>query len=270
MNQKNVPILPIQELGSAFFDPVKTASFPAGTLRFRNQEAAQFIGVAGLTESEWQEHFCAFKPLPGNLPEPLALRYHGHQFTHYNPELGDGRGFLFAQFPRNNTWYDLGTKGSGKTPYSRDGDGRLTLKGAYREVLATELLQTLGVNTSKTLSVFETGESLVRYDEPSPTRAAVLTRLSHGHIRIGTFQRLAYFKDITSIQKLTDICLKYYYPEIQNKNENATADERAFLFFQAVVNKCALLTAQWMLAGFVHGVLNTDNINITGESGSFE
>lgn len=253
---------PIAALGPDFFDPVKPAKFPEAHLRFRNQEAAQSVGLDDLSQHQWQEHFWAFKPLPSNLPEPLALRYHGHQFMHYNHELGDGRGFLFAQIHANSKWYDLGTKGSGQTPYSRDGDGRLTLKGAYREALATELLQSLGVNTSKTFSIFETGENLVRYDEPSPTRAAVLVRLSHGHMRIGTFQRLAYFKDIANIQKLTDVCLKYYYPNLQSED----ADERAFLFFQAVVRNCALLTAQWMIAGFVHGVLNTDNINITGES----
>lgn len=253
---------PIVDLGPAFFDAVKPAKFPEAKLRFRNQEAAKVLGLEGLSEKEWQDHFWAFKPLPGNLLEPLALRYHGHQFMHYNHELGDGRGFLFAQIPVSGTWYDLGTKGSGQTPYSRDGDGRLTLKGAYREALATELLQSLGVNTSKTFSIFETGENLVRYDEPSPTRAAVLVRMSHGHMRIGTFQRLAYFKDSENIGRLTDNCVKYYYPAIHSDD----ADERAFLFFQAVVRSCALLTAQWMIAGFVHGVLNTDNINITGES----
>lgn len=249
-------------LGPDFFDPVKPAVFPKALLRFRNQEAAKTVGLDSLTAEEWQKHFWAFQPLPGNLPEPLALRYHGHQFMHYNHELGDGRGFLFAQIPVGNTWYDLGTKGSGQTPYSRNGDGRLTLKGAFREALATELLQSLGVNTSKTFSFFETGENLDRNDEPSPTRSAVLVRLSHGHMRIGTFQRLAYIKDIAHIGKLTDVCLKYYYPALQSED----ADERAFLFYQAVVRRCALLTAQWMMAGFVHGVLNTDNINITGES----
>src|SRR5207253_5983579 len=103
------------------------------------------------------------------------------------------------------------------------------------------------VNTSKTFSIYETGENLVRYDEPSPTRAAVLIRLSHGHMRIGTFQRLAYLKDSANIQKLTDVCLKYYYPEIQSED----SDERAFLFFQSVVRKCALLTVQSILACFV-------------------
>ncbi len=249
-------------LGPDFFDPVKPATFPEAILRFRNQDAAKIVGLDSLTPEEWQKHFWAFQPLSGNLPEPLALRYHGHQFMHYNHELGDGRGFLFAQMPVGDTWYDLGTKGSGQTPYSRNGDGRLTLKGAYREALATELLQSLGVNTSKTFSFFETGENLDRNDEPSPTRAAVLVRLSHGHIRIGTFQRLAYLKDIANIGKLTDVCLKFYNPALRS----ADANERAFLFYQSVVRHCALLTAQWMIAGFVHGVLNTDNINITGES----
>lgn len=262
MDREIIHTFPILELGPDFYDPVTPARFPEARLRFRNQEAAQGIGLAHLTPAQWQEHFWAFRPLPGNLPQPLALRYHGHQFTHYNPELGDGRGFLFAQFPVGTTWYDLGTKGSGTTPYSRGGDGRLTLKGAYREALATELLQSLGVNTSKTFSIFETGESLVRQDEPSPTRAGVLVRLSHGHIRIGTFERLAYLGQKDNIQKLTDLSLKTYFPSLHS----ADPDERAFLFYQAVVRKCALLTAQWMIAGFVHGVLNTDNINITGES----
>lgn len=262
MDREIIHTLPILELGPEFYDPVKPAVFPEALLRFRNQEAARLIGLDSWSAPQWKDHFWAFNPVPGNLKEPLALRYHGHQFTHYNPELGDGRGFLFAQFPVGNTWYDLGTKGSGTTPYSRDGDGRLTLKGAYREALATELLQSLGVNTSKTFSIYETGEHLIRYDEPSPTRAAVLVRLSHGHIRIGTFERLAHLKQKENLQKLVDLCLKTYYPEIHAED----ADERAFLFFQTVVRKCALLVSQWMIAGFVHGVLNTDNINITAES----
>jgi uncharacterized protein YdiU (UPF0061 family) len=138
--------------------------------------------------------------LADNLPQPLALRYHGHQFGVYNPELGDGRGFLFAQLrDGNGRLLDLGTKGSGQTPWSRQGDGRLTLKGAVREILATEMLEALGANTSKTFSVVETGESLWRGDEPSPTRSAVMVRLSHGHIRIGTFQRLLVLEDAQSM-----------------------------------------------------------------------
>ena len=105
----------------------------------------------------------------------MALKYHGHQFGHYNPELGDGRGFLLAQFlDKNKNLWDLGTKGSGQTKYSRGGDGRLTLKGAIRELLATEFLSALGVATSQTLSIIETEEKLQRNDEPSPTRLSLI------------------------------------------------------------------------------------------------
>jgi uncharacterized protein YdiU (UPF0061 family) len=253
----------ILELGRAFYDPVRPATFPKLELRYRNNSAAATIGLDALSEAAWKRHFGQFQPFPGNLQEPLALRYHGHQFRHYNPDLGDGRGFLFAQFQADGILYDLGTKGSGQTPYSRNGDGRLTLKGAVREALATELLETLGVNTSKTLSIFETGEQLVRQDEPSPTRAAVLVRLSEGHIRIGTFQRLAYLNETENIKKLTTYCLKHYYPASSVAADESTA---AAVFFKAVTAKCAALSAQWMIAGFVHGVLNSDNINISGES----
>ena len=137
-----------------------------------------------------------FRPvfsLPGTYSKPLALRYHGHQFQVYNPDLGDGRGFLFAQLHdlKDGRLLDLGTKGCGRTPWSRSADGRLTLKGGVREVLATEMLEALGVDTSKSFSLIETGEELERGDEPSPTRSSVLVRLATRHIRIGTFQRFA-------------------------------------------------------------------------------
>ena len=135
------------------------------------------------------------------------MRYHGHQFGQYNPELGDGRGFLFAQFYERDTGrlVDLGTKGSGKTPYSRTADGRLTLKGAVREILATEMLHARAVPTSHTLSVIETGEALIRHDEPSPARSAVLVRLLHSHIRIGSFQRLAFLGEADQLEQLTPL-----------------------------------------------------------------
>lgn len=244
-------------LGQGYSDAVKPAEFPEQILRFRNQRWAEALGLDSLSDEKWLEHFAKFKPLPNNLPEPLALRYHGHQFTHYNPDLGDGRGFLFAQLiePESQKLLDLGTKGSGQTPYSRRGDGRLTLKGAVREALATAYLEYQGVNTSKTFSVIETGEHLQRNDEPSPTRSAVLVRLSHSHIRFGTFQRLAYFKETEKIKKLVDYCLQHYYQQSHFEN-----------FFSDVCKNVARTTAQWMIHGFVHGVLNTDNMNITGES----
>src|SRR5580658_2755265 len=173
----------ITELGEGYYDEVRAAGFPQRILRFRHQRAAATVGLGDLTEAEWEASFALFEPLPDNLERPLALRYHGHQFDVYNPDLGDGRGFLYAQLEDDGgRLMDLGTKGSGQTPWSRGGDGRLTLKGGVREVLATSMLEALGVNTSKSWSLFETGEALVRGDEPSPTRSSVLVRLSHSHL----------------------------------------------------------------------------------------
>lgn len=256
---------PIYELGENFYDPVNAANFPEAKLRFKNSSAINLLGLSDLDENHFKKHFWQFLPLPNNISHPLALRYHGHQFGSYNPDLGDGRGFLFAQFFKDNKLFDLGTKGSGQTPYSRRGDGRLTLKGAFREALATELLESLGVNTSKTFSIFETGESLERNDEPSPTRAAVLVRMSHGHIRIGTFQRLHFLQQKENIKKLTAYCIKYYYPEIHLDITSELTAKTANSFFLKVIERNADLVASIMMAGFVHGVLNSDNINVSGE-----
>ncbi len=232
-------------------------------LRYRNQRWAGEVGLEGLGEAEWLAHFGRFQPLPGNQAEPLAMRYHGHQFRTYNPDLGDGRGFLFAQLrDATGRLLDLGTKGSGQTPWSRRGDGRLTLKGGVREVLATAMLEALGVPTSKSFSLVETGEDLQRNDEPSPTRSAVLTRLSHSHIRFGTFQRLAFKDQPELIRVLLDHIVETYQPDLL-VHEGV---DRVAAWLERVVQLSAHLTGRWMAAGFVHGVLNTDNMNINGES----
>jgi len=252
----------IADLADWIGDPVSPANFPKTILRFRNQTAAAEVGLAQLTDDEWLEHMGRFAPLPGNLPQPLALRYHGHQFRVYNPDLGDGRGFLYAQMLDGaGRLMDLGTKGSGQTPWSRQGDGRLTLKGAVREVLATEMLGALGVNTSRTFSVIETGESLWRGDEPSPTRSAVLVRLSHGHIRIGTFQRLAALEEADHMAALVGYCLGNFPGP-----EGPEGASPAAKLLHQVVERMADMAASYVVAGFVHGVLNTDNMNVTGES----
>jgi uncharacterized protein YdiU (UPF0061 family) len=259
-DQPYTPDPAILELGDAFYDPVRAADFPQTILRFRNDRWAPSVGLGDLSDEQWVRHFGRFEPLPANLPEPLALRYHGHQFRSYNPDIGDGRGFLFAQLrDSDGRLLDLGTKGSGQTPYSRFGDGRLTLKGGVREILATEMLEALGVETSKTFSLIETGEALERNDEPSPTRAAVLVRLQHSHIRIGTFQRLAWFEAKEEMERLTDYCLRHYYGE--EGGEGAPARLLAH-----VVREAARLAASYIAAGFVHGVLNSDNIAITCQS----
>jgi uncharacterized protein YdiU (UPF0061 family) len=248
-------------------DPVEAARFPQQILRWRNDRSAAAIGLEALDDAAWVSAFGRFEPLPGNLPQPLALRYHGHQFGSYNPDLGDGRGFLFAQFrDRQGRLIDLGTKGSGQTPYSRFGDGRLTLKGAVRELLATEMLAALGVETSATFSIVETGEALHRGDEPSPTRSAVLVRQSRGHIRIGSFQRLAYLGETEAMDRLLRYCLTYYTGVDAERANAMPVDEAAATLVRFSAERCARMAASFMVAGFVHGVLNSDNINITGES----
>ena len=247
------PATAILDLGDDFYDPVQAATFPEHTLRYADEHSAEAIG---LSDVDWMQRFGRFEPIDGSLTEPLALRYHGHQFRQYNPEIGDGRGFLYAQcFDGDDRLLDFGTKGSGQTPYSRRGDGRLTLLGGVREVLATRYLEHLGVNTSRSFCLIETGEELQRHDEPSPTRSAVLTRLQHSHIRFGTFQRQYFFGRDDNLERLVDYCRRYFYPDIQRPAD----------LLREVAIRSADLVASWMAAGFVHGVMNTDNMNITGE-----
>ena len=252
-------------LGPDFADPVGAADFPAAIPRFWNAPAAASVGLGGLTPREREDHFARFAPLPGQ-PGPLAMRYHGHQFRTYNPDLGDGRGFLVAQLRETGgagRLLDLATKGSGVTPWSRAGDGRLTLKGGVREVLAAAMLQALGVPTSRAFALYETGEALERGDEPSPTRSAVLTRLSWSHVRFGSFQRHAFYERADLVGALIDHVVALYYPELAPLDGPAA---RAPALLEAVVRRTAGMVAGWMAAGFVHGVLNTDNMNINGES----
>lgn len=264
-HQRRMPVSPAFRpdpqffaLGGDYGDAVRSADFPRTLLRVRNDRAAASVGLETLTDAEWVAHFGRFEPLPGQ-PGPVAMRYHGHQFRNYNPDLGDGRGFLAAQLRDDRgRLLDLGTKGSGQTPWSRSGDGRLTLKGGVREVLAAEMLEAQGVPTSRAFSLIETGEDLERGDEPSPTRSAVLVRLSHSHIRFGTFQRAAYLGRADMVEALVEHARSLYHPTV------AAGDTPGFL--RAVVEASARLTARWIAAGFVHGVLNTDNLNVTGES----
>ena len=255
-----------EQLGLEFADPVAPAAFPKHILRYRNDRWAAHVGLETLTPTEWRDAFALFQPLPGNQRKPLAMRYHGHQFQVYNADIGDGRGFLFAQMREDSSAHgrllDLSTKGSGQTPYSRSGDGRLTLKGGVREVLATAMLEALGVPTSKSFALFETGEKLERNDEPSPTRGAVLTRLSWSSVRFGTFQRHAFLDRRDLVGRLVEHVVGLYYPEVGG----AGMEEVAPALLRAVVARFAHLCARWMAAGFVHGVLNTDNMNINGES----
>lgn len=249
----------MENLGEDYYDIVIPAEFPQHILRFANHSLLPKIGIDinSVKEHHWIETFGKFQ----GLCPPLALRYHGYQFGQYNPFLGDGRGFLYGQIRgKDSRLYDFGTKGSGRTPYSRTADGRLTLKGGVREVIAGETLHRLGVNTSRCFCLIETGESLWRGDEPSPTRSSVMVRFSHSHIRFGSFERLHYINRPDLIRNLLDHVIYYYYPHICGQ------DNAYQKFYTELVKRVAKLAAQWMSAGFCHGVLNTDNMSITGES----
>ncbi|MDB9525358.1 YdiU family protein [Oscillatoria sp. CS-180] len=255
-----IPLL--ESIGDDYYDVVAAADFPQHLLRFRNDDILTQLGLDPAAISD--EHFVsAFGQFEGRSPF-LALRYHGYQFGTYNAFLGDGRGFLYGQVRGvDGNLYDFGTKGSGTTPYSRGGDGRLTLKGGVREVLAAEALHALDVRTSRTLSLIETGESLWRGDEPSPTRSSVMVRFSRSHIRFGTFERLDYLDRTDLIQRLVEHVVETYYPEARLLTDSA---ERYVRFYSELVERTAELVAQWMSVGFCHAVLNTDNMSITGES----
>ncbi len=255
--KKHLELLqPYKDLSAEFYEHAEPANFPFYKIRFRNKNFTEF---SSLNENSWIDLFGKFKSDLLPKTHNLALKYHGHQFQTYNPELGDGRGFTIAQFHHKKKLLDLGTKGSGRTNFSRSGDGRLTLKGGVREVLCSEYLHALGVNTSRSISLIETGEKLYRNDEPSPTRSAVLVRASHSHIRIGSFQYHAYHHKTKNLETLIDYVCKNYF-NLTNKND------LQLNFFYEVVDRLAMLAASYTATGFVHGVLNTDNMNITGES----
>ncbi len=261
----------IEGLGDTYWDVVEAAKFPITKLCFRNNALLKQLGLDAdsIQDIHFEEAYGDFKeraPL-------LALRYHGHQFGTYNPFLGDGRGFLYGQLrDRDGKLQDLGTKGSGTTPWSRGGDGRLTLKGGLREIIASEALHRLGVQTSRTLSLIETGEELWRGDEPSPTRSSVMVRLARTHLRFGTCERLHYLRKPKLLERLLRHVVANYYPEIaikypiQDSDINSSLKAQILAFYSQLIERVAKLTAEWMVAGFVHGVLNTDNMSLSGES----
>ncbi|MDJ0569160.1 MAG: YdiU family protein [Pleurocapsa sp. MO_192.B19] len=248
--------LALESLGNDFFDRVQPAKFSQHTLRFRNDKLLPILGLDSNTVTN--KHLLDFGGRFQGQQSCLALRYHGYQFGQYNPYLGDGRGFLYGQVRGiDGHLYDFGTKGSGQTPHSQSRDGRLTLKGGVREVLAAEVLHYSGVKTSRCLSLIET-EPFTRDDQL--VRGSVMVRFSRSHLRFGTFERLEYYDRPDLIQQLLDHVIQYYYPHLWQQPDSYIR------FYGELVKRIAQLTAQWMAVGFCHGVLNTDNMSITGES----
>jgi len=186
--------------------------------------------------------------------EPLAQVYAGHQFGGWVPQLGDGRAILLGEvIDINNIRRDIQLKGAGRTPYSRGGDGRAWIGPVIREYLVSEAMHELGIPTTRALAAVTTGESVYRN---LPLPGAVLTRVASSHIRVGTFQFFAARQDLKALQALTDHGVARHYPNV--------GDAQALL--DAVIHAQAQLVAQWMGVGFIHGVMNTDNTHVAGET----
>ena len=195
-------------------------------------------------------------------PTPIAMAYSGHQFGYLSPNLGDGRAVLLGEaVSLDGKRFDIHLKGSGATPYSRRGDGKSTLRGALKEYIFSESLAGLGIPTTRSLAVIKTGET-VRRD--GIHAGAVLFRTASSHIRVGSFVYASLLNDIDALKSLADYTISREYSEINLANQH-----RYEMFLEQVISRQAKLIAKWMSVGFIHGVMNTDNMTISGESIDF-
>ena len=241
-----------------FFAPCKAEPSAAPKLIRFNQILAEELGL----DSSSLDSEAGLAILSGNdIPEdsmPLAQAYAGHQFGYFSPQLGDGRAILLGEvIDTQKRRRDIQLKGSGRTPFSRGGDGKAALGPVLREYLISESMHALGIPSTRALAAVKTG-NVVHREIPLP--GAILTRVAASHIRIGTFQFGATHGNLEKVRKLADYCIERHYPEIVgSKNPYLT-------FFESVTNSQASLIARWMNIGFVHGVMNTDNMTISGET----
>ncbi|MGI4755915.1 MAG: protein adenylyltransferase SelO [Janthinobacterium lividum] len=241
-----------------FFARVSLKPVRAPRLIRVNAELARFLGIDpdALNTPEGAEILSGNRVAEGS--EPLAMAYAGHQFANFVPQLGDGRACLLAEvIAQDGRRYDIQLKGSGPTPFSRRGDGRAALGPVLREYLVSEAMHALGVPTTRALAAVLTGEAVVR-EEMMP--GAILTRIASSHLRVGTFEYFAAREDKDSIRTLADYAIQRHYPEA------GQADKHFRSLLQGVVTRQAKLMAQWMGLGFIHGVMNTDNTSISGET----
>jgi uncharacterized protein YdiU (UPF0061 family) len=234
-------------------DPVK-----APALIRVNAPLAEYLRIdAGWLASEAGVAAIAGNRLPDGA-EPVATAYAGHQFGQFNPQLGDGRAVLLGEvIATDGRRFDLQLKGSGRTPWSRGGDGRSPLGPVLREYIVSEAMHALGVPTTRALAAVTTGETVIR-DGLEP--GAILARVASSHLRVGTLQFFAARDDRDSLRRIVDHALERHYPE------RADADNRALALLEAVIEAQASLVARWQLLGFIHGVMNTDNMLLCGET----
>jgi uncharacterized protein YdiU (UPF0061 family) len=245
-------------LPERFFVRLNPTAVTAPRLVKVNVELAQHLGLDPdmLASSEGVEILAGNRVADGS--EPIALAYAGHQFGHFAPQLGDGRANLLGEvMGRDSVRYDIQLKGSGPTPFSRRGDGRAALGPVLHEYIVSEAMAALGIPTTRALAAVTTGERVLR---EALMPGAVFTRVAASHLRVGTFQYFAVQGDAEATRILADYAIARHYPEAAQ----AKLPYRAFL--DGVITRQARLIAQWMLIGFIHGVMNTDNTSISGET----
>jgi uncharacterized protein YdiU (UPF0061 family) len=245
-------------LPERFYARVEPASVPAPALLAWNAPLAAELGLGELggDEERLARVFAGNELPPG--AEPVALAYAGHQFGQFVPQLGDGRAVLLGErVDTAGRRRDIQLKGSGRTPFSRMGDGKSSLGPVIREYLVSEAMHALGVPTTRALAAVATGERVFR-EQALP--GGVFTRVAASHVRVGTFEYFAARGDAEAVQTLADYAIERHYPHARE------ADAPLIAFFRAVIEAQARLVAHWMALGFIHGVMNTDNTAISGET----
>lgn len=249
-------------LPERFYARVAPTAVTAPALVAFNDSLAGQIGVDRGSLSDAQlVAICAGNHVPAGAL-PLAMAYAGHQFGSFVPQLGDGRALLLGEVvDAQGQRHDLQWKGTGPTPYSRRGDGRAALGPVLREYLVSEAMHALGLPTTRALSAVTTGETVLREDGPLP--GGVLIRVAASHIRIGTFEFFAARGDLDGVRALADYAIARHYPMLRDD------PDRYFALFEAVAERQSSLVARWMQVGFIHGVMNTDNMTVSGETIDF-
>ena len=245
-------------LGDRFYANVKPTPVEQPGLIKLNYGLAQELGIDfnSLEAETWADIFSGNKILAG--AEPLAMVYAGHQFGHYVPQLGDGRAILLGEVIDHSSFrHDIQLKGAGLTPFSRQGDGRSALGPVLREYIVSEAMHALGIPTTRSLGAVTTGEPVYR---KKVLPGAILTRVALGHIRTGTFQYFALQRNEKDLTQLANYVIDRLYPEVKES-------QNPYLkLLEVVMERHAQLVAQWLQVGFIHGVMNTDNMAISGET----
>lgn len=244
-------------LGESFYSAILPQGISNPFLVSASHRVAQLIGLdpKELSTSYFIDLFSGNTLLPGF--QPLAMVYSGHQFGFYNPQLGDGRALLLGEVDCKTGKWDLSLKGAGMTPYSRRGDGRSVLRSSIREFLCSEAMAGLGIPTTRALCVIGGEDNVYR---ETVEKSATLVRVAESHVRFGSFEYFHYMENHNALRKLADYVIDHHFPEVSKEGDKYQQ------FFVSVVRQTAVMIAHWQAVGFAHGVMNTDNMSILGQT----